>query len=232
MCRSGCSWPEEYRNIWIFWGMTSRKCFRTQRAAWSDGGYTLLRQFTSACDLHAKVDSDPVRTENLDTIFCPSVARSQLYCGWDSPDEHRIWILWEMTSWYVLVFRICLGRQWIHALASVPIACGQNFREFLREGGLRDPEVDSCRVRERRVFWAPCTGAGQGSCPQGPGPPLRCLSLCVWTNTRVKSHVRTTTTTLSSLPSPPPSSPTPKQRHTQPPLPPGVSAQTRFLFFA
>ena len=29
--------PEECRNIWIFWEMTS-KMFRIQRSAWSDGG--------------------------------------------------------------------------------------------------------------------------------------------------------------------------------------------------
>ena len=40
MRQSGCSWPEVYRNIWIFWKMTSRIRFRVQRSAWSDSGYS------------------------------------------------------------------------------------------------------------------------------------------------------------------------------------------------
>ena len=50
-------------------------------------------------------------------------------------------------------------------------------------------------------FLGPCTQVqGLGSCPQGHGPPLRCFSLREWTNTRVKSHVRTTTTATKAQP--------------------------------
>ncbi len=73
--------PEEYMNF-IVWDDGFNEIFRVQRSAWSDGGYTLLRQFADAGGIsivfYVKVDSVFTR-ENLDIVSCPLVSGSYLF---------------------------------------------------------------------------------------------------------------------------------------------------------
>ena len=79
----------------------------------------------STADTHSCVSFLREGGLGSEIISCPLVSDSHLSCVWESPDECRLWIPWEMTSGYVSLFRVYLGRQWIHVHASVPVACGQ-----------------------------------------------------------------------------------------------------------
>ena len=79
------------------------------------------------------------------TLFCPLVSGSHLSCVVSRLMSTGIGFLWESTSGYVSVFSTWLGRQWIHALPSVPVTRG-------------------------RRFFRPCAQQGrEESCPKGHG---------------------------------------------------------------